>query len=160
MSNDNSQDIAALRRELAEEIDRVSSIISTQLGDVIANSRWYSTLVVGEIAGIAKFAASTHWWTTMFFLFSLLGLFVSIVCLVYSTVLAQASKYEVETKLAQLASCLGSVNSGNCSDIKNVVQLLYSVGEKNADPLALSRYGLWAFLIGSVFGGLALVFHS
>ncbi len=53
MSNDNSQDIAALRRELAEEIDRVSSIISTQLGDVIANSRWYSTLVVGEIAGIA-----------------------------------------------------------------------------------------------------------
>jgi hypothetical protein len=165
MNENTLESEANLRNEVGKEMDRVSSIVSKQLGDVIANSRWYSTLVVGEIAGIAKFANSTHWWTTTFFVFSLLALFASIVALVYSTVRAQELKYSIETTLAKLASALPSISFDGAApdkiqEIKEAVQHLFSAGEKDADPQDLSGFGLWAFLVGSVFGGLALVFPS
>ena len=156
-------DESAMRSEIGKEMDRVSSIISKQLSDVIANSRWYSTLVVGEIAGIAKFAQTTHWWTFTVFILALISLFLSMIALIYSTVRAQELKYGIETTLAKLASSLpiidfSGADTAKVREIREAVQNLFSAGENKSEALSLATFGLWSFLVGSIFGGLALLF--
>src|SRR5687767_1652668 len=52
----------ALRADLGHELERVSSTVSRQFADVIANARWFTTLVMAEIAGIVKFTETSHGW--------------------------------------------------------------------------------------------------
>ena len=49
---------STLRADISRELERISKTTSKQFEDIIGNARWFTTLVIAEVAGIANLAES------------------------------------------------------------------------------------------------------
>jgi len=149
------------KTQIGEEIKRISTIIPAQFGDMMKNIQWYATLVVAEIAGIAKLTSLSQGSTFTFFLISIILLFIAIIALVYANIRAQEIKFNLEAGLAKLVAELDDEDfsksgSNEVKGLKDIIKDIYDVAGKS-DTQIISRFDLFAFLFGTIFGGIGIL---
>lgn len=153
----------SIKTEFIEEIKRVASVISSQFGDITRNIQWYSTLVIAEIAGVAKLTSTATSWSFPFFIIALIFSFASIITLIYSNIKAQDIKLTLESNFTKLISNASKFDMDtpemqlDTKSMQGDLQQFYDTAQQS-DPQVFSRIGLFCFLIASIFGGLGIVF--
>ena len=149
------------KNQIRDEINGINVIISSQFGDLMKNIQWYATLVVAEIAGVAKLTSISDGWAFAFFLIAIILLFSSICCLVYSNIRAQGIKFYIEKESTKLLSDLQfvdftEVRENEIAEFRKSLKEVYEVME-DSDPQIITRFGLITFLIGTIIGGIGLL---
>jgi len=162
MPNQETQAQDTLRAQIGREIERMSSTVSRQFADIIANARWFATLVIAEVAGIVKFTETFHGFRFTVIVFALLLLALAAVFLIVAIVRAQSVKNYIETEATKLAMDLATVELSDATT-EQVTGLLAALKKSldstndETDAVKFSNVGLVAFLVGTIFAGAALV---
>lgn len=162
MSNQNPLTQDTLRNQIGREIERMSSTISRQFADIIANARWFTTLVIAEVAGIVKFTETFHGFRFIVIVVALLILALAAVFLIIAIVQAQSVKNYIETEATKLAMDLATVDLSDATPaqvtglLAELKKSLDSTNDKT-DAVVYSNFGLAAFMVGTIFAGAALV---
>src|SRR5436189_213085 len=96
MSQNTPQEQATIRTDIGREVERIAKTSSKQFEDLIGNARWFTTLVIAEVAAIAKLAQTAHGAQFLVFLIAMLLLATSAAFLIFSITLAQSLKNSTE----------------------------------------------------------------
>jgi hypothetical protein len=162
MSNKTALTQDTLRTEIGREIERMSSTISRQFADIIANARWFTTLVIAEVAGIVRFTETFHGARFIVMVIALLALALAAVSLIIAIVRAQYVKNYIETEATKLAMDLPTTDLSDATT-EQVAGLLAALKKSldstndETDAVVYSNVGLVAFLVGTIFAGAALI---
>ncbi|HEV7644071.1 MAG TPA: hypothetical protein VGO50_09040 [Pyrinomonadaceae bacterium] len=153
-------------RTIGQELERMSSTFSQKFSDIIGNARWFTTLVVGEVAGIVSFSEKYQGWQLVAVIIALIPLAFATICLIKAIVLAQKKKNFIESEMAERAFSItfltvpGSKSIEDKAVFKGLNATLENVATavKDAEKIvSLSNLGLWLFLGGTVLAGFALI---
>jgi len=150
-----------MRADIGRELERMSSTISLQLADIITNARWFTTLVLAEIAGIVKFTETSHGWRFALVVGALLVLAVAAATLIFAIYRAQSVKNSIVTEITKLAMLLPTedftaAGPGYIKEFLADLQKILVVTDSQADPVLYSNVGLGVFLVGTILAGFAL----
>ena len=152
---------AVIRADIGREVDRVATTSARYLDDLIGNARWFSTLVVAEVAALSKAAESTKGGLFWALVIALILLAASVACLILSINLSQSVKNRVQAATTALLVTLPATNLADATPDR-ITELLISVkgimenvaGETEQQGRLTG--GLWLFFIGSVLAGIWL----
>lgn len=143
----------------SETLQRVSATVSHQFDDIVANGRWFTTIVIAEIAGIVKFAETSHGGRFILIVIALILLALAAALLIGSIVWAQRTKATIETHIIQLVNLFSTYTpsaetSHNAHSVE--AEVLKATGP-NSRPVMLSSMGLGAFFFGTLLAGVELI---
>src|SRR2546430_15014616 len=101
---------AVIRADIGREVDRVATASARYLDDLIGNARWFSTLVVAEVAALAKAAESTKGGLFWALVIALVLLAASVALLILSIAHSQSVKNRVQALTTGLLVTLPAMN--------------------------------------------------
>jgi len=130
--------------------------------DIIANARWFATLVIAEIAGIVKFAEAFHRWRFVVLVVALIILSLAAVALILAIVFAQLNNKRMETNITKLvlniaATDFSDATNKEVSGLRDDIAKFLDATNNETDAVLFSNAGLVAFLFGTFLAGVALV---
>lgn len=161
MSRNSPAEQATMRADIGREVERASKAVSNHLDGVVGNARWFTTLVLAEVAGISKFTETAVGRPFALVVISVSLLALSAFALIRSITKAQRLKAQVERATVGLlldlpSKDLSDTTPQDISSVLSTVKTVLAVTEEDTEHQAHSTIGLWLFFVGSFFGGVAL----
>ena len=152
---------STLRADISRELERISKTTSKQFEDIIGNARWFTTLVIAEVAGIANLAESAKRWQFGVVVVALSLLAISAGFLIASITLAQSLKNKTEKAVVSIlvdlpVTDLSDAQPQEVGELLKTVKDSLAITDDDAEPQARSTVGLLLFLVGSFVAGIAL----
>ena len=146
---------------IGRETERVAATLAKHLDDLIGNARWFTTIVIAEVAGLSKVAATATHWKLAVVVLAVVGLAFSVLFLILSIYLAQSRKNKVQAAAAEVLVELAEVdlNEASSNAIRESLNALKAVLKGTGDDTeeqARLDVGLGLFFAGSVLAGLGL----
>jgi Ca2+/Na+ antiporter len=152
---------AAMQADISREVERVATTSARHLDDLIGNARWFATLVIAEVAALAKPAETAIGWRFVVVIIAVILLAASVAFLVFSIRLAQSVKDAIQTTTSTLLIRLPSVDFTNATQatqnslLSDLVTVLERNGTNTEQQARLSS-GLILFLVASIVAGIAI----
>jgi len=150
-----------IRADIGREADRVATASARHLDDLIGNARWFTTLVVAEVAALSKAAESTKGGLFWALVIAVVLLAASVASLILSMTLSQSVKNKFLAATTALLVTLPAVNLADATpsritELLNELKGLMESVAGDTEQQARLTAGIWLFFIGSVLAGICL----